>query len=278
MLRNPALETVLSLDPYFPRYALDHYRHGSKVRALPDPAQRLIEPTRAETDLAAIAIPEDRVGFFLFGELTARKGVMALLDALPRLPAESAGKAAIVIAGRLDPALRDTVHRTVRDLHETHPELRLWLVDRPLGRGEIVATARRCSVILAPYQRFVGSSGVLIWAAALRRPVISQNYGLLGRLIRENGLGLTVDTGDPYALADAIAATIRDGTDTLGRTDGMAIFAAARSHEVFASGILHCSAPAPKSASRNGPNGIRNVDTDWSQDSTAYSQPRPERT
>ncbi|MEX2451055.1 MAG: glycosyltransferase, partial [Rhodospirillales bacterium] len=204
--------------------------------------------------------------------------VITLLDALPRLPAESAGKPAIVIAGRLDPALRDIVHRTVRDIRETHPELRLWLVDRFLSRGEIVATARRCSVILAPYQRFIGSSGVLIWAAALQRPVISQNYGLLGRLIRENGLGLTVDTSDPDALADAIAATIRDGADTLGRTDGMAMFAAARNREVFASSILRCSATAPKSASRNGQNSIWNVDTDWSQDSTAYSQPKPEIT
>src|SRR6266478_5374482 len=35
MLRNPALERVLSLDPFFPEHARRRYPHGDKVVALP---------------------------------------------------------------------------------------------------------------------------------------------------------------------------------------------------------------------------------------------------
>ena len=43
MLRNPALERVLSLDPFFPEHARKHYARGDKVLALPDPANPPVE-------------------------------------------------------------------------------------------------------------------------------------------------------------------------------------------------------------------------------------------
>jgi glycosyltransferase involved in cell wall biosynthesis len=46
---------------------------------------------------------------------------------------------------------------------------------------------------------------VLTWAAAQRRPVIAQQYGLVGALVRDYCLGLAVDTSDPARIADAIA-------------------------------------------------------------------------
>ncbi len=53
---------------------------------------------------------------------------------------------------------------------------------------------KRCDVVLIPYQRHVGSSGLLIWAASAGKPVITQDFGLIGALTRAYKLGQTVDT------------------------------------------------------------------------------------
>ena len=61
-------------------------------------------------------------------------------------------------------------------------------------------------VVLVPYIRFVQMSGILLLAAAHRKPVISAGRGALGRLTRENQLGVTVDPGDPAELARAMVS------------------------------------------------------------------------
>src|SRR5438874_7275163 len=98
MLRNPALERVLSLDPFFPEHARNHYPNGDKVVALPDPAIPPVD-SRPANEVVSFA-PPGRVGFLLFGYLTEPKGPLAVLDALFLLPREIAARVAILFAGR----------------------------------------------------------------------------------------------------------------------------------------------------------------------------------
>jgi glycosyltransferase involved in cell wall biosynthesis len=238
MLRNTALRVVLSLDPYFPAYAAHRYRHGAKVVELADPAFPAPAPSPADAVLPR-RIPEGRITFLLFGELTARKGVLPLLEALTRLPVEIAKEVAIVIAGRLDPPLRVAARQAEARACQDQPTLWLHLEDRRLAAGEIAALVDRSDVILAPYQSFVGSSGILMWAARMQRPVICQEYGLLGQLTRAHALGVTVDTTDPSAIAQAITTCVHCGPKTLGDPGRMAAFAAARQPEHFAATVLN---------------------------------------
>ena len=69
----------------------------------------------------------------------------------------------------------------------------------------------RSDVVLAPYQRFVGSSGVLMWAARAGRPVLAQEFGLVGRLTRDHRLGAVADSSDPAHLAREIERMIVHG-------------------------------------------------------------------
>jgi glycosyltransferase involved in cell wall biosynthesis len=237
MLRNSTVHAVFSLDPYFPAHAVHRYHHGVKVVELADPASPAPVPSPAETKLPR-CIPEERISFVLFGELTARKGVLPLLEALTRLPVEVAKEVAVVIAGRLDPPLRLATRQAEARVRQARPELWLHLEDRRLAAGEIAALVHRSDIILAPYQSFVGSSGILMWAARMQRPVICQDYGLLGQLTREHALGVTVDATDPSAIARAIATCIRCGPKTLGDPMRMAAFAAAHQPEHFVMTIL----------------------------------------
>ena len=250
MLRHPAVRQIHSLDDAFPAYARARYGGGAKVTALPDPVFPSEQPTVEDGALAAKA-PKDRMLFVLFGVLAERKGVLALLRALSRFDAETSARAAIVIAGEIDPAIRDAVHGGIEVLNLDPTGPWVHLEERHLRAGEITALVDRSSVVLAPYQRFVGSSGVLMWAAGRGRPVITQDYGLLGRLVREHALGLAVDTTDPRALADAIAGVARQGATGLAAPMGMARFAAERRPEAFAAAILGPLALTPELAKQS---------------------------
>jgi glycosyltransferase involved in cell wall biosynthesis len=210
MLRNSALSQVFSLDPFFAAYARDHYVQGKKVVALPDPALPAAEPMAATPGVQGF-VPKGRVGFLLFGYLAERKGPLVLLDALARLPRSIASQVAVLLAGRVDPALKARIGQRRAELAACRPELWLRIEDRRLNEAELAALVQRSDVVLAPYQRFVGSSGVLLWAARAGRPVLAQEYGLVGRMTRDHGLGLTVDSSRPGELARKITHMVELG-------------------------------------------------------------------
>ena len=207
MLRNPALTRVLSLDPYFPAYAASVFGKAHKVVGIPDPVvtHNLVQGAGIGPDLRE-ALRGQRVVFTLFGALTDRKGVCQVLDAVALLPPVTRARIRVVLAGRIDPAVAAEVHSRANLLVAPGVEGEcLGILDRFLTTPELAWLVSESSVILAPYQRFVGSSGVLTWAAAQRRPVIAQQYGLIGALVRDYRLGLATDTSDPSRIAEAMA-------------------------------------------------------------------------
>jgi glycosyltransferase involved in cell wall biosynthesis len=211
MLANGAVDTVLSLDPYFPRHAARLYPGGGKVQGIADPAHPHVAYRATDRTLASM-LPRHRIGFVLFGYLTERKGTLLILDALLRLRPEIAARTAVMLAGRIDPAIAGTVAKKQHSLREAPSPAWLHVENRHLAGGEIEALLDRADVVLAPYQRFVGSSGVLLWAARAGRPVLTQDYGLIGSLVREHGLGLAIETTDTAALARGIERLVDEGT------------------------------------------------------------------
>lgn len=61
--------------------------------------------------------------------------------------------------------------------------------------------------------RFVGSSGVLLWAARAGRPVLAQEFGLIGRLTRDHRLGTVAHSSGPVRLADEIERMVVRATN-----------------------------------------------------------------
>lgn len=237
MLGNTALERVLSLDPYFPRHAARVYGGGVKVGIVLDPVHPNVACAPSDR-LLARRVPEGRVVFVLFGFLSARKGTLVLLDALARLAPDIAARTAIMLAGRLDAAIAPAVARQAALLGRVQPELWLHIEDRHLAPGEIEALLERAQIVLAPYQRFIGSSGVLLWAARAGKPVLTQDYGLIGSLVREHRLGLAVNTGSPEALAAAIARMTSCGGDGFLDREAAQYFIGGHTPQQFAKTVL----------------------------------------
>jgi len=240
MLSNRALQAVLSLDPYFPAYAKDHYRGGRKVLPLVDPVNPNGDgggPTASWLE----AIPSRRMLFVLFGYLTERKGALTLLDALKALPYEEALRIGVLFAGRIAPEIAAEFDDRFRRLGEAQPLLWLGCENRRLGEAEIGQLVARADIVLAPYQRFVGSSGILLWAARAGKPVLTQNLGLIGRLVRDFHLGLVADVETASGLLAAIRRVAHDGIDAFSDPESMQRFVAERTPQRFAAAIWHAA-------------------------------------
>jgi glycosyltransferase involved in cell wall biosynthesis len=241
MLRNPRVAAVLSLDPYFADYANERLGAGGKARTLPDPV--------VSTHAAATPPPEcdpqrapraEATHFLLFGALSERKGVLQVVDALRRVP--ELQRVLVTLAGRMDEPTRIAVQQRLA----RHSELarRLRIVDRFLTTAELEWMVRDSDVVLAPYLRFVGSSGTLIWAAVHGKPVLAQDYGLVGALTRQYELGVTADTGDTAAVARAITL-LADGAELARRRERIQAgpFLAGRTATDFATSWLDALLP-----------------------------------
>ena len=240
MLRNASLSRVLTLDPFFPQFAQARFAHGDKVRALPDP---IIEDSAASgvIGVEVVSAPTDgRAMFLMFGALTARKGVLEILQALLVLPTEVRARIRVVLAGRIDADCAAEVAELRRRLESVDPGGEsLRIVDRFLSTAELEWLVARSDTVLVTYRRHVGSSGALVWAARHGKPVLAQDYGLVGALVREYRLGEVVDATDPAAIAKAmIGLADTDTRQSLASNADWQRFLAGRSADEFAGQIM----------------------------------------
>jgi colanic acid biosynthesis glycosyl transferase WcaI len=235
MLLNRSVESVMTLDPFFARYAMTAYKGGAKVRAVPDPVQ---DSSGDFANLVSFGNERGRVRFLMFGYLAERKGVLALLAAIAYLPPSVASQLSLVIVGSVDPAIRERLLHAINDVRVLQPTVRLTFKEGRLSDEDLKREVESCDVVLAPYQRFVGSSGVLIWAASAGKPVLTQNYGLLHRLAEDYRLGVTANTSDPRQLAEAMEQLIVEGPARHFDAALARQFIRERSPSSFAAGIL----------------------------------------
>jgi len=154
------------------------------------------------------------------------------------ISAEYRHRIGVMFAGRADPAIRNVLLEKWAALKQECPELHLELEERRLSAGELEAVVQRAHVLLAPYQRFVGSSGVLLWAARAGKPIVTQDFGLMGPLVREFGLGAAIDTTDPGTIARAMMDIVDDGARRVFDRQGAADFSLSHSPQAFASAIF----------------------------------------
>ncbi len=185
MLQSPALHRVFCLDPWAAA-ALG----GPRAVHLPDGI------THPEPDMPPDALRKEWGApvFLMFGVLSERKGMLALAHAWR-------GQGHLVLAGRVpkDEPLAAQAATTLA----ARPDV-TWM-NEYVSEERMASLFRAADVVLVPYQYHVGSSNVLIRAAAAGKPVIGSQSGLVGRLIAEHHLGLAVDTTQSDALAHALA-------------------------------------------------------------------------
>lgn len=236
-LREPRFERLFMLDPFAVGPA-QKMTGGDKVAFLHDP----LDSTSAtdaqlhalETDLG---IGPGRKTFLYFGEITARKGVNELLNALDTLSADTASKICLLIAGHCTAARQADIESRSAQLRARLP---IQIVERYgyIPHADVAAYFQRSDIVLAPYPRHDGMSGISLLAAAFEKPVLSSTYGVMGEMTRRYCLGLAVNVTNPAQFAEALAKFVNEDAATFCDITQMRRIAVEHRAAHFAQAIL----------------------------------------
>lgn len=215
---NRQISTLFCLDDFYIDYLQRKWKGVGKFVYLPDPAPLFLMAEKEKTDSTATTGQQDeekKVSFILFGSLQRRKGVLQALSSLNYLSQEAASKSSFHIVGKVSADIKDEVYEQLGSLQLRRPDIDIVVTDSFLSDEDLTKSVSAADVVLAPYQKFVGSSGVLIWAITFRKPVITQDFGYLGRFVSEENLGLSIDTTSPRILAVGIERMISEHAEFL---------------------------------------------------------------
>jgi glycosyltransferase involved in cell wall biosynthesis len=239
--KHPQLRHLFCLDPFAVEPLSRLCRHVRPI-ALPDPVQPTQLAMRPCDLRQKLDIEPERIVFLLFGSLTARKGVYPLLDAIATLSPQLCQKFCLLLVGESN--IEFDLESRIKQLSQSRP---VQIIRRYefIPEPEIQPYFQLADVVLAPYQRHVGMSGILILAAAAGTPVLSSNYGLMGAMVRHHQLGLTVDSGSIQEIATGLRCCLTQAPTTLCNRQRMQAFAQQNRAERFAKVIYNALLDQP---------------------------------
>ncbi|HEX8299779.1 MAG TPA: glycosyltransferase [Rubricoccaceae bacterium] len=246
LLRHPDLQTAFTLDPRALASFQTHARTAQSV-ALADPVAR-VERTREQQAedrhrvRHELGVKPGRHLMVLFGSLEPRKGIFQTVEALRHLRADAAEQLTVALVGSVYDGCREAFMKALAVTKQA-TLAQVLLRDHVLDEAEIDPLLVAADTVLIPYQRHIGSSGVLIRAAGLQRPTITQDVGLVGHWTRTHHLGRTVDSTSPKALAHAMEAALADPAAALNRQAALA-FADEHTPDAFVRALLDAPAGA----------------------------------
>lgn len=207
VLQSSQLKVLFCLDPF----AVEHiHRLHSKVKILhlPDPVpiyddENSKVESKGEQLRARLGIHRGRRVFLLFGSLNSRKGIYQLIEAVRLLPPTICKNLCLLLVGSISPLDKLLIKTRLTEISQSLC-VQTITCDEFIPDTEVQLYFQIADVILAPYQRHVGMSGILILAAAVQKPVLASDYGLMGEITRRYELGLAVDSTEPHSIAQGL--------------------------------------------------------------------------
>jgi glycosyltransferase involved in cell wall biosynthesis len=246
MLRNRDVRTVFLLNDHASADYLNQlWPERRPFAMLPDPVPSLSEepvdsPVREASENGEptdrLIESDGRTTFLMFGALREEKGVRNVIEAFSQHDGETAEQARLCLFGQVRADLKAAFPSLVASLRRAQPRLDVRVENRFLSEAELEQVLQAADVVLAPYLRTEGSSGVIGLAARYGAPVIGPSSGLVGSLINEYDLGATVNASDPSAIAAAVRRFVRERAADRGT--GTQRYVQERTPERFASTVF----------------------------------------
>jgi glycosyltransferase involved in cell wall biosynthesis len=239
VLGHPKLQTLFCLDPIAVEYLNHQFKTAAKVIHLPDPVEPFPPSSLSSSEIREhLGIEPNRKVFLLFGALTERKGVHQLLEAISQLPAQLCEQICLLFVGNLTSRIETQFKSQIQAVCQAKPV-------QILGNYEYIPDSaipnyfQVADVVLAPYQRHVGMSGILLLAAAAEKPLLSSDYGLMGELVQRYELGLIVDSTQPSEIAKGLTQLMQSSLQSFCNLEKMKQFVQENSAQKFAEIIFN---------------------------------------
>jgi glycosyltransferase involved in cell wall biosynthesis len=230
---------LFCLDPNAVNFINQQFRGSSKVVYMPDPVEK-IPPAESAVDELKIklGIEPDRKVLLAFGTLAdGRKGTRQFLEALNLLKPELCQKICVLLVGEPFAQGQATLELWLAPVRQTLP-VQVVTQFGYIVESEVPPYFQLSDIVMAPYQKHPGMSGIVLQAAAARKPILSSNYGLMGELIKQYGLGVAVDTIDIGEIARGLTRLLSEPLTDLCSFEGMNALTELNSPQKFASAIF----------------------------------------
>jgi glycosyltransferase involved in cell wall biosynthesis len=167
------------------------------VRECPEPYDRLLVP-----DTVSVESDAQPPSILLFGHHTRRKGTAWALEALAKFPIPLR----VIVAGQCEE------EALIRQLGASlPPHVAFELLAERISDQTKETLFKRASVILLPYEVFLGSSGLIFEAMLYRRKVLASHVCVVDERLRQSRAVTLHRLGDAedfrLRLAESLAAT-----------------------------------------------------------------------
>ena len=175
---------------------------AAKLRLLPEAVEHVkILPAKLARERLGIPTHGRYIG--ALGALFAGKGIALLLKAFVK--ANLAADTRLLLVGIADAPLLDLLRE---DYAEQVRSSRIIHIARYVSQDEFHLGLNASDLICVPHLHQTGSSGLVVRAAAARRPILGTDFGWIGRVIRAFHLGEVCDVENIAAFAASLSEVV----------------------------------------------------------------------
>lgn len=171
----------------------------NKFKFLADP----INPTSStpKNIRQELQISEANEIYLHFGAMYERKGTLTILEAIELLPENELKNKCFIFAGKIGDDIKERFYKKKKSLDK---KAKILVYDDFCSYDFLSNLCFSSDYIIIPYKNISCSSGVVGYAAQLRKALIAPKDGILGKIVRRYNLGTTSNISNPNELAIAI--------------------------------------------------------------------------
>jgi glycosyltransferase involved in cell wall biosynthesis len=203
LLRRTPWTIVHFLDPIlYERVLRSTVGLAHRSRLMPEPVDP-VPPVDRESARRRLKLPVDGRYIGCCGGIDERKGMHLLIRAFAAARLRSDDR--LLLAGRQSPGVKRILQTECSDLVAAG---RICLMDGYLDEVESTLSMLALDVVCTPYPWHIGSSGIVVRAAAAGRPIVASDIGWLGFVTRRFGLGQLCNVHDRDAFVSVIESSL----------------------------------------------------------------------
>lgn len=230
-VQHKALDSLFNLDPFATDYIYKNWQ-TNKVKFLPDPVQ-VYPPSKSVDELKTeLKIEPNRKVFLIFGFLDSRKGISEVMESISNITKEKSSKGTLLIVGPWEESEKKKFDSTVDNILQ-NSYFQVIIKDEFIQDEDIQSYFEVSDYILALYTKHIGMSAIMVRAAAAQKPFLTHNFGLMGKIVIENQLGMIVENDLAQKMEMLLSENI-----LIGNKEKMKDFAELNSAENYAKVIL----------------------------------------
>lgn len=201
---HPNVRTVFILNDKSAAKKLCNTYGVERFKMIVDPAPE-VKAKQLRNLRKELSIPKEQRIILQFGSMERRKNIDKVLEASLSIPQEQVEKITFIFQGIIKPDVQELVNSKIEELKK---RTQVIMIPHFVSYETLYNLCYTADIILTCYDSTEQSSGSIGYASAFNTPVIGPSEGLLGVLIRDYKLGITINEITPQKIKEAMLVKV----------------------------------------------------------------------